>query len=477
MQGGPPPPPDRAGRFGAVILLIQLGGLLLAAAVTPSLVNGDGLGYLKASVERGGAPYPGHLGYLPLLRLVTRLVGAGDLPADRLWAGRLISLAGGVLASVALGLWARRRAGDQAGWLAAAGMWASAGALGAFADVETYGAALGALTLALALGDAPGRLASAVAAVAASAAILLHVENVLLLLPLGLCLSARRRLPVVGAAILLVGVAYAAMVAEHGPGWLVGAGHGFVQTHRWLAVVTALYGAGKSLVFAPYPYEASWPVVVGCSALGIASLMALTWCWRRPLSRAATWAWLVPYALVGLAFYGSDAERWLFVLPLLWLGVALGSRRWLAWTTTALLVAAELAILRPVARDHRARDRAEAAAPLVRDGDLIISPGHGWDEYLGFVARRRTRPFPLVYHAALHGRAQLAGAIAEAVATARNEHRRILLVRLGAAATVPEDPLGWKELAPLGITAANVRDYLPSGLQIRLGPDVEELQP
>ena len=40
---------------------------------------------------------------------------------------------------------------------------------------------------------------------------------------------------------------------------------------------------------------------------------------RAFVSRTITLAWLAPYALVGVAFFPSDPERWLFVLPLLWL--------------------------------------------------------------------------------------------------------------------------------------------------------------
>jgi len=453
---------------------IQLAGLLLAFLVAPALVNGDGLGYLKASVEPGPimGPYPGHLGYLPLLRAVARLFGSGEFPADRLGVARGISLVGGVLTSTVLGLWARRAYGARAGWLSAAGIWASAGALAAFADVETYGIALGAVTLALSCAESPRWRGSLVAAVAAAAAVLLHIENVLLFIPLWLRLPARRRLPVIGLSGILVAAAYGSVVWEHGFGWLVGAGHGYVQTQRWLIPVKAVYGAGKALVYAPYLYESGWPTVASSSALGILALGILVFCWQRPWPKLATAGWLVPYVLVGAAFFGSDAERWLFLLPLLWLGVAAGSRRRLAAIMVLLLVAADLALVWPVARDHRALDRAVAAAALVEDGDLILSPGHGWDEYLGFVARRHTHALPLVYHAALKGRARLASTVAAEVAATRAAHHRVLFVRM----TGDGDPRGWKELAPLGIDRTNIDTFLPSGTRVRLGPDVEELR-
>ena len=66
----------------------------------------------------------------------------------------------------------------------------------------------------------------------------------------------------------------------------LGATHGFGYPLRWSTPLIAIYGAAKSLVFAPYPYEASWPRVIGCFSLGAAALAALIFLARDDLPYA-----------------------------------------------------------------------------------------------------------------------------------------------------------------------------------------------
>ena len=57
----------------------------LAVALRPAVVNGDGLGYLKAAPT--GIVVPGHLGYLPLLRaLVPGARGLETSIDDATWS-------------------------------------------------------------------------------------------------------------------------------------------------------------------------------------------------------------------------------------------------------------------------------------------------------------------------------------------------------------------------------------------------------
>jgi hypothetical protein len=419
----------------------------------PSLPNGDGLGYLKAAAA--GGVYPGHLGYVALLRGIS----TGEA-WDRLLAARIASLAGGFAALIGLYATARARGVSVGGaLLAALGLGVSAGVVMAAADVESYAPALGALLLALA---ATARGWLWIGAICAAAAALFHVENVLFVLPLAALVAEspdgarkgerNRRAAawfVVGTGGI-VGAAYGLVVVTRGAGWLLGASHGFAPRHGLLATpVAALFGAGKTLVYAPYPYEASWPRVVACSALGIVLLAVLVGAGRRILPRAVELSWLLPYSAVGVAFFASDAERWLFLLPLAWLRAA--SRPRLVAALAAVLLCASLVLLRP---DPSDANRARAAAADLRDGDLVIAPGHAWDEYLGFVARKHTQPLPLVYYAGLArlGGTSLQVLVAEKIAAAP----RVLLCRLDDNS----DARGWKDLR---MTPAEVAALLPSG--------------
>jgi hypothetical protein len=137
-------------------------------------------------------------------------------------------------------------------------------------------------------------------------------------------------------------------------------------------------------------------------------------------------------------------------LPLAWLLVAARAPVRATCALAALLVVANLASWLPMARDRRAVDEARAFAAQLRTGDLVISPGHGWDESIPLYADGVV-PFPLVFHAAARGgMAGLAADLDAALAAARARHARVLTARIHDHDD-PSGTLGWKDLAPLGI--------------------------
>ncbi|MGZ3438513.1 MAG: hypothetical protein ACXVDD_03315 [Polyangia bacterium] len=429
-------------------------------AMAPRVVNGDGLGYLKAALA--GTLYPGHLAYVPLLTAIAKLVGA-TRPVELLWPARVLSAAAAALAIALVGSIAERRAGARAAGIAASvGLAASWGALSAGSDVESYAPALGALVAALWLADRQRPIASGLLCAAAT---LLHVENVLFV-PVAALVCERRRGWLLAAAALPIAAAYAAVLPAHGVGWIAGASHGLRYPLRWTTPFVALYGACKALVYSPYPYEASWARVLGCFVVGAAAAAAMAIGARRPLSRAATAAWIVPYAAVGVAFYASDAERWTFLLPLAWLAAAARPGRALA--VAACVAAANAVVWLPTAKDATLRVRAEAAARHLADGDVVVGPGHGWDEYLGFWDGPRVTTLPLVYFAGAVGRDALPAAIARAASG-----HRLFVARLANDG----DPIGWKELQLFGVTRENVRALLPAGHEVDVGDGLARWAP
>lgn len=435
--------------------LVAVGAAALYLALAPRVVNGDGLGYLKAALA--GTVYPGHVAYVPLLAALARLVGA-TRPAELLWPARLVSALAAASAALLLGSIARRRcAGESAAWAAMLGLLASWGALSSGGDVESYAPALAALVGALWCAERQRAIA---AGVWCAAAALLHVENLLFVPVAALLVERRGRL--LGAAALPLALAYGTLVSSHGAAWLGGASHGLRYPLRATAPLVAVYGACKALVYAPYPYEASWARVLGCFAVGALAAAALATCMRAPIARRALAAWIVPYALVGVGFWASDAERWIFLLPLGWLAAAARSRRALA--VAGLVFAANLVLWLPAARDGSVRRRASAAAAHLADGDVVVGPGHGWDEYLGFYDGPAVTPVPLVYWAGAVGVAALPSTLARAAAG-----HRLFVARFADDG----DPMGWKELARFGITRANARDLLPSGRAVDVGDGLE----
>ncbi|MDB4968200.1 MAG: hypothetical protein JWN44_3889 [Myxococcales bacterium] len=438
-------------------------------AMAPRVVNGDGLGYLKAALA--GTIYPGHVAYVPLLALVARVTGA-TRPIALLWPARVLSAISVAVAVALIGSIARRRwAADAAASAAASagatalaasiGLAASWGALSAGSDVESYAPALAALVAALWLAD---RQRPVAAGLACAAATLFHVENLLFIPVAALLLERRVRFAI--AAVLPIALVYGALLPSHGLGWLAGASHGLHYPLRWTTPFVAIYGACKALVYSPYLYEASAARVVGCFAVGAAAAIALATGMRRPLPRAVMLAWFVPYALVGVLFWASDAERWTFLLPLVWLAAAARPRRAIAVATFVL--AANLVAWLPVAKDDRVRARAKAAALQLRDGDVVIGPGHGWDEYLGFYSRLHITSVPLVYYAGAVGKEALPATIARACAG-----HRVWLARF----TDDGDPMGWKELRLFGIDRVNARALLPPGHAIPVADGLERYDP
>ncbi|HEX6838463.1 MAG TPA: glycosyltransferase family 39 protein, partial [Polyangia bacterium] len=220
-------------------------------AMAPVVVNGDGLGYLKAALA--GTLYPGHLAYVPLLAAVGKLVGA-TRPVELLWPARIVSALAAAKAAWLVGDVARRRFGERAAWAAMLGFAVSWGVLSEGSDVESYAPALAALVAALWCADRQRPVASGLLCAAAT---LFHVENVLFV-PVCALVVERRRALVVAAAALPVAAAYALVLPAHGVAWLAGASHGLRYPLRWSTPFVAVYGACKALVYSPYPYEASW---------------------------------------------------------------------------------------------------------------------------------------------------------------------------------------------------------------------------
>ncbi len=473
--------------LGAIALLA-----LLYHGLAPATVNGDGLGYLKSSPT--GIVVPGHLGYLPLMRGAGRLFGASS-PFALLGPARLISLLSGLLATLALFAAARLRMSQPAALVAALGLGVSFGVVQAASDVETYAPALAALCLAtwcgLARTEGGGAVWLGGAILSTAVAALLHVENVLFVPAIALlCRNGRRRHDLWIAPLgtgLLVGSAYATAWSTRGDTfasgwhWLTRASHGFSYPLGTRTPIAALYGIAKTLVYSPYPHEASWWRVAVQTLLGLVTMSLAAWLVLQaqpPFSKWVLSAWIVPYSVVGITFYASDNERWLFLLPPLWLTVgqaAEGARpRRVAVGLLVLLTVFDLGLGLPVARDATVRDRATALSGHLRRGDLVISPGHGWDEYLGFFQEIPIEPFPLVYFCGHLGSAEaMRRDLAHRAIAARARRARIFLARLDSV----DGPDGWKELRAFGVTPENVSTYLPVGRRVPIAPQLQLLEP
>lgn len=493
-----------AARLLPLSLLCAVVAFALCALLAPAVVNGDGLGYLRAAPT--GERFPGHLAFLPLLRLVARLSGSGDA-LSLLGPARLLSFASAAAAAAALAFAAGRLLGRGAAAVAGLGLCASSGFLCAGADVESYAPALAAMCLSLAFAveharAGRGPLLAAGCALFAAAAALLHIENVLFL-PVAALAAARddgvrrpARLPPLGAplAILvlstaLVAAAYLAAARARGDDllaalrWIRGASHGFSYPVGLATPVVGFYGIAKTLVFTPYRYEASWPVVIALTAGGLVAAAALLRLALRPgrpraLAPLVMAAWLLPYTVVGLAFFASDSERWIFLLPPAWIAAAAGSRaaprdaRFAATLVGALLLLVP-AVTLPFSRDDSRRRRADEVTARLHEGDLVVSPGHSWDEYVGFYRPLALDHFPVIFYCGqLGGSGAARAALWQRAAWARARGGAVWFLRGDEPASSP----GWKDLGQFGVSQANVDELLP-GRRVPVAPGLDRIEP
>ena len=433
-----------------VALATSLATLALYALSRPALPNGDGVGYLRAL--RFSQLAPGHPAYVPLLRLL------GEPAAEH---ARWLSVACGALGVLLLA--ARGGALAAAATALSWGYWSSA------ADVEVYAPATLCVIVVLVVKN------PFVRALAAGAAIALHLENVLLL---PFVLLEAGPIAAVGAALAgeaaYVGAAFFVLhlPARAALSWILSSRHGFAEP-LWQAPAGALFGCARSIAAAPYFYEAPVSRVVAQLAVGaVIVLLVVGTAFRDPaplgLQRRSVLALVIPYALVGLLFFPTDSERWLVLLPLFWLWAAPALERVPALAAAGLLALAAFNLAFGVIpqRDPGPAEAMRAARAVIAPGDLVIAPGHGWDEYLDFDGSlpAGSRLILLSYYAGRDG----PEVALEGLRAAAGPARRVLLVRLLEDA----DPRGWKELSRLGITRERVRGALGGGALRRLAPDV-----
>lgn len=497
-------------RHRRTALALGAAATLLYLCTAPAIPNLDGLGYLKLLPHNFAA---GHLMFMPALRALTRLVGDG-LRAGRLYDA-LLGGTGVVLTySVARRLLAAWRDDEQrfGAALAACGVMLSYGYWSEANDVEAYAAAtvalLATVRMALSFAPQPSLARAAATGVLLAAAVLSHLSHVLLSLFVAWYLwrhaPRRRWLPpllalAIGGALSIALYAYAALVVRGHDlagalAWIATAQHGFVTGGGAYRLADAVYGACKAIVWSPYLYEADAQKLVGQFLLGLVPLGALfvgaiAASGRRARQRldvAALGWWAAPYALLGVAFFGADPERWIFVLPAAWIlaaalvlelprptraGVAV-----LAWVGAFNLATA----IWPAHRDEWPRQKAELTAAQLRDGDLLIFPGHWWDEYVVYYGAARIEPFPLSYYAARDGAAAAWARLDAEIAKAWARGGRVFCVRVFDAADV--DPRGFWELGTVGLTRAAIEDGLakrghPVRIPVADGLTVTRLEP
>ena len=112
---------------------------------------------------------------------------------------------------------------------------------------------------------------------------------------------------------------------------------------------------------------------------------------------------LIPQALFGIYYFGSDTERWVLILPVVWLAVAdLASRMSTARKKAIVVLVAVLAAINavqafwPAAMDRSIESRVLALRKALPAGSLVITPGDDWLSYYHYYTSQRVKKLTLI---------------------------------------------------------------------------------
>src|SRR5262249_47610868 len=129
--------------------------------------------------------------------------------------------------------------------------------------------------------------------------------------------------------------------------------------------------------------------VLSQMAVGVCAIVLCTTLARKEpaplgLRRRSLLLLVLPYAACGFFFFASESERWLFLLPIFFLWTAPAPARSPALGAAGVVILAIFNLTFGVLplRDPRPAALVQTARSVLREGDLVLAPGHGWDEYL-----------------------------------------------------------------------------------------------
>lgn len=488
-------------RFRIEATLAFLLPLLLYLALPAATMNGDGLAYWVRvrSSDWHAKILPGHLLYIPFMSTLCWVVPG--CPTDTVM--RLTNQVAGA-ASVFMVFCSAGRLGlNRFGrWLAAMCVATSFGVWIQATDVETYALALVFVVSSI---YAMTRCASdrtlgctillgffnSLAALFHLATITLGLASVLLLMIL--YRDQYRKLATnLAAYFITTALAFGLPVCLIGflslelPSilsllkWLKSSEHGYRIAFDSHSLPRAIYGFARNFLYLESFWTAPrWVILLKGLAL-LATGGWLVWHWRSNRTRFSDPACIILgsllgfvlcQALLGVYFFGSDTERWVFLTPIVALALAAITDAWPAKQqqvcAICLLVLALVNLAQgiwPLATNHNAEERVVALSALVTEDTLVISTGNDWTSHYSFyVPGSKLDRISLMDLAVRHKDEHEAyfQELAERMQQAHRAGRRVLLIRvLDESDDLQETP--WPELARYGYTPQQIRAWFRS---------------
>jgi hypothetical protein len=420
-------------RWSAAVLLAAFG--MVYWLFSPATIDGDAIGYLRQ--VRGTGFSPGHLLYLPLLRTIARLIGYNVL-MDLVPTFKALSIVSALLSLILIHDVARRIYDQGQAIFVVALLGASHAFFRSATQVEVYSvatllvvAALWASLRARLSSSMPHRICwTAGAGLCCGLGVLFHLSLILLgpsfvLLHFrGSPMGQRFRLAFITAGSMAVTVTLPLMFILHHEGhssfnaawtYLRSSDHGLPYLHSWRTPLAALWGLVKALIYVPYPFEAPRLAVGGLTLLGALAWLGLGLLKARsprelpdhePAGSAHRLVdtpfllyWSGPLLLFALYFFPSDTERWIFIMPVLALFLGPIARTPIAWILLGAIAFVNIFVgALPQSIDRTKLEVAATVERFVEPKDLVVGPGHGWDELIGLSTPNPVRLISFIFY-------------------------------------------------------------------------------
>lgn len=492
--------------FDWIVVLLLVGVFF---SLRPVMPDGDGLSHAGRAMMPGflDGMVPAHPIYAPVLHGVYNIVAGLGMKRYTLEAFTLVSaIAGGmiylILARVVFTPLLRDVLLVR---FCALGVMFSYGVMQASCIIESYALALliDVALVALCLRkDITTATWGIVAGTLFALAVGIHVTNVLLLPFLTAVLIVRLRgqswtaagwavgTVMLGAAFIVLSLmlvdgrwppSWAAIVPVAEPEPTLGVAgrvgraiYGFARTIAWLMPARDLL---KSRVFA-LGYAAAFVGVAG-------TLIAMAFYQRpHPILRRLCWPLALlaaPFVLMGIRYYPSDSERWLFLMPPLWLGVGLICNNYRlsrqGWLTSRMVggflfvVVVVIGLyntcfkLLPEARYSRSLAGLHQLCDIASPKDLVVSVSGCADVTSSYVLRRPIMfEFLRVDLIVLKQHPDDPSAVGEAIRNhvqrALNNGRRVLVFGLLDEGLTPGRGYPWSFVRNSDITPDTILDVL-----------------
>jgi hypothetical protein len=388
--------------------------------LTPMMVDGDGLTHSSRAIYQGflSGMHPKHPLAAALLRTIYLPLQAAGLKRLTLTAfvGVCSLCAVGTFLLLACSIFPRFIKAQSVSLLCALGVVESYGVLSRASTIEVYAPALFldvALIAHCLRSSFSHHRPAVVAGLLLVLAIGLHVTNLLIIpgvIVLVIARTPRERIVgtlLWGGATFLLGMGVIICLLWLGLGratWPPDPALILPQMEIEPAVglggrlARAAYGFARTVAFLPYHRELrAWLAVPYVVLVGGVFLLCSHLARRGFLTHLETNRGLLlmlvllatPFLFMGLAYYASDPERWLYLMPLLWLLIGLAwdqydpgpGRRTIAWGSPILLAAVVIglgtynsAALLPDTLANRSLAGLRTLSKLTTQDDLVISP-------------------------------------------------------------------------------------------------------